>query len=452
MNKNKILFLIIWLVFLSLIVFIVANLNSAWKKQWNTSKTPSDFSIWTVWDSRDNFSLFLEWFKASFPEYKSANITVESFPSYEDYQTALSRAFLADKAPDIFVVNNNETSLFENQILWINPASVDVSNFRKNYEAVFSNDLITSIASTDTSGGAKKTEFLKWIPLAYETLWVFYDMRVLRAKDLSTWAAVNDAINYIKTSKWENLPIALWDGKSIKDASDIMTAFFMQEWAKNLDEVKDNISKWAFSRYFMYWDRSSDNRYMLKFDDSNNLNKTALQLFSEGQLSMIIGYPRLVNDIDSTWFRKSFLRGSFFPQMTNTNTLSLVNYNYFVINKNTAKQNLALSLMNYFSSEKGQTDYHKAFPYYIPAMPNVSRSVEDDDIKEWYSLKIKDFQNPNSELSSFNKKLKIVYDRELSNILDNPLNYSFLFDNFTKNISCKYDKFINLTNFSRICE
>jgi hypothetical protein len=38
--------------------------------------------------------------------------------------------------------------------------------------------------------------------------------------------------------------------------------------------------------------------------------------------------------------------------MTNTNTLSLVNYNYFVINKNTAKQDLALSLMNYFSSEK----------------------------------------------------------------------------------------------------
>jgi hypothetical protein len=30
---------------------------------------------------------------------------------------------------------------------------------------------------------------------------VFYDMRVLRAKDLSTWASVNDAISYIKTSK-----------------------------------------------------------------------------------------------------------------------------------------------------------------------------------------------------------------------------------------------------------
>ena len=138
--------------------------------------------------------------------------------------------------------------------------------------------------------------------------------------------------------------------------------------------------------------------------------------------------------------------------MTNQNQLSLVNYNYFVVNKNTKKEDLAMSIMTYFSSEKWQKDYHKAFSYYTPAMPNVARSVEDDDIKDWYSIKIKDFQNANSELSSFNKKLKVVYDKDLSNILDNPLNYSFLFDNFTKNISCKYDKFINFANFSQVCE
>lgn len=443
--------MIIWLVFIALIVFVVSNLNSAWKNKTNT-KASSDFSIWTVWDNSSNFSLFLEWFKSSFPEYKNANITVESFPSYEDYSAALSRAFLNDKAPDVFVVNNNETSIFENQILWINPSAVDPDTFRKSYEAVFSNDLITSVASTDTSGTAKKTEFLKWIPLGYETMGVFYDMRVLRAKDLSTWASVNDAISYIKTSKWESLPIALWDGKSIKDSSEIMTEFFMQEWAKWLDDVKDNIVKQAFSRYFMYWDKSGDNAYLMKFDDSNNLNKTALQLFSEGQVSMIIWYPRLINDIDSTWFQKAFLRASPIPQMTNTNPLSLVNYNYFVVNKNTKKQDLSLSLMKYFASDKWEQDYHKAFPYYIPAMPNVARETEDDDIKDWYSIKIKDFQNPNVELSSFNKKLKVVYDKWLSDILDNSLNYSFLFDNFTKNISCKYDKFIKLTNFSQICE
>jgi hypothetical protein len=109
-------------------------------------------------------------------------------------------------------------------------------------------------------------------------------------------------------------------------------------------------------------------------------------------------------------------------------------------------------LMTYFVSDKWEKDYHKAFPYYIPAMPNVARDIENDDIKDWYSLKIKDFQNPNVELSSFDKKLKVIYDKWLSDILDNSLNYSFLFDNFTKNISCKYDKFINLTNFSQICE
>jgi hypothetical protein len=38
--------------------------------------------------------------------------------------------------------------------------------------------------------------------------------------------------------------------------------------------------------------------------------------------------------------------------MTATNPLSLVNYNYFVVNKNSAKQDLASSLMTYFVSDK----------------------------------------------------------------------------------------------------
>lgn len=460
MNKNKIIFIIIWFVIFSFVVFIISNLNST--KKTNTSKI-ADFNIWIVWDNKDLFSSYLETFKKKNEKYKNVNIWVESFSSYKEYSDSLSRAFLWDKAPDIFVINNNEKSIFENQTIWINPNIVNPDAFRKNYEAVFSNDLISSTKILQEDKVEKKVEFLKWVPLWYETLWIYYDMRNLRWKDLSSWAAINDAINYIKTEKWDSLPIWIGNWANVSYASDIMTEFFMQEWAKNLDDVKDNIENWAFSRYFLYGDKTWDNAYLSKFDNleetwninENNTEVTKendLSLFSKWELSMIVWYPRMIENIDKLWFQKSFLRASPIPTLSNSNWLNLVNYNYFVINKNTKKSDLAFDLEAYFASKEWQTEFHNIFTYYLPAMPEIFRNIQDSEIKDWYPVKIKDFYNSSLELSSFDKKLKNIYDEKLTEILNNPTNYSILFDNFKKSILCKYDKIINFTNFSRTCE
>lgn len=449
MNKNKIIFAVIWLVILAFIVFVVSQLNST--KKTNTSKV-ADFNIWIVWDNKENFSAYLDSFKNAFPKYKNTNIQVESFSIYNDYSETLKRAFLNDKAPDIFVQNNNEKSIFQNQILGINPSLVNPDDFRKNYEAVFSNDLISSTTTKDADWKDKKTEFLAWIPMWYETLGIFYDMRNLRWKDLSTWASVNDAINYIKNEKWASLPIAIWNWSKVTYAPDIMSLFFMQEWAKNLDDVKDNIKNWAFSRYFIYWNKSGDNAYDLLFDSPENQTDTDISLFAKWKVSMIIWYPRMINAIDNAWFQKVFLRAAPAPSLDATKWLNLINYNYYVVNKNTKKQDLAFDLMKYFASSDWQKEFYKNFTYYIPAMPELFRSLWDDSILDWYPVKRKDFYNSSLELSSFDKKIKAKYDDELRNILDNSLNYSFLFDNFKKAVLCNYDKQINFTNLSLSCE
>gem|GEM_PF-6225628 len=41
---------------------------------------------------------------------KSVVFTVRNFSNYETYYYALTSAFLNDKAPDIFVINNNDLS------------------------------------------------------------------------------------------------------------------------------------------------------------------------------------------------------------------------------------------------------------------------------------------------------------------------------------------------------
>lgn len=450
MNKNKIIFAVIWLVLLAFVVFVVSQLNSA-KKTWNSTKN-TDFNIWIVWDNKESFWNYLESFKKAFPKYQNTNIGVESFSNYDDYAETLKRAFLSDKAPDIFVQNNNEKSIFQNQILWINPSLINPDDFRKNYEAVFSNDLITTSESQNEKKETIKTEFLAWIPMWYETLGIFYDMRNLRWKDLSSWAAVNDAINYIKTEKWTSLPIALGDWSKVTYSRDIMSLFFMQEWAKSLDLVKDQIKDWAFSRYFIYGNKSGDNAYDLLFDSPENQNDTDVSLFAKWKVSMIMWYPRMIDAIDQAWFQKVFLRRAPAPALDATKWLNLINYNYYVVNKNTKKQDLAFDLMKYFSSSDWQKEFYKNFSYYIPAMPELFRSLWDDSIKDWYPVKRKDFYNSSLELSSFDKKIKSKYDNEMKNILDNYTNYSFLFDNFKKSVLCNYDKQINFTNLSLSCE
>jgi ABC-type glycerol-3-phosphate transport system substrate-binding protein len=63
-------------------------------------------------------NLIAENFKSLYPQYSNAVINIESFSNYDDYSLALISSITADKAPDVFVLNNNEkNSIFSNQVI-----------------------------------------------------------------------------------------------------------------------------------------------------------------------------------------------------------------------------------------------------------------------------------------------------------------------------------------------
>jgi hypothetical protein len=59
-----------------------------------------------------------------------------------------------------------------------------------------------------------------------------------------------------------------------------------------------------------------------------------------------------------------------------------VNYNYFVINKNTLNLDLSLALISYFSSKEGQQKYLDIFPYYMPSMLSLLEKRLEENIKD----------------------------------------------------------------------
>lgn len=448
MNKNKLIFAIIWAILLGLILFMVVWLNK--NKSTNGSKsTPSDFTIWMIWNNIDWAKNVVNNFKKVETEYSKKNIKIVSFPSYEEYSLALMSAISSDKAPDVFVLNNNEpNSVFTNQTTWINPTIINPNDFRKKFKWVFWDDLILT-----TWEKGKEKEFLKGIPVWYESLWIFYNRRYIKASDLKSLSSLNNVVANLKDKKPNLIPIWIWNWSTVISAADIATQFFMlEDWVSSLADVSWSKLKQSLGSYFLFWDINWYNWYNSRFIELSKFGQNSLDLFSKWETLMVVGYPRLINTIAEKWFSKSFLEAASFPHYFSWNGKTLVNYDYFVINKDTKNYDLANAFLLYLSWDVWAQNYLKEFPYYLPALLSLESDKLDSKISDKYNIVLGDFFNSDYELSSFDKWIKSLYDKNIISILDNSSNYLNAFTTFQSQILCKTKKIMSLENLSKSCE
>ena len=90
---------------------------------------------------------------------------------------------------------------------------------------------------------------------------------------------------------------------------------------------------------------------------------------------------------------------------------------------------------------------------YVVKNGKVHISKEDfKKIHKDYNIVWKDFYNSEYELSSFDKWIKDIYDKDIIAILDNSSNYESAFERFRSNILCKAKKITTLEGLSENCE
>jgi len=443
MNKQKIIFIIIAAFFAVLILIMAFMMRSSSDQKANSKSW--ELKIWIFQDDKVKFEEYLSDFqKASWNKFTPI---VESFSDRNEYNLALNSAFSRWVAPDVFVLNNNEKSIFLENISWIDPALVNPTDFRKNYESFFADDLITTISSKD-----KKQEFLAWIPIWYETLWIYYNRaKWIEASDLETWWSLKDTIIKQKEKNEDIVPLWIWKWTTVEFVSDIVTAFFMLENAISLEWITDSVTKSALSTYFSYSDTSWDNWYNDKFESMLSSAMTNLDLFSRWDISMVIAYPRTLLEIDKKWSSKKFLYARPFPEFFMWSWKWFVNYNYFVVNKNAVNDKLAMSFMKYISSETWSKSYLDKFSYYIPSQLSLKSEYLEKDILDWYNIKLKDFDNDALEKNSFDKWIKTIYDEKMVNIADDEDNYVSSFTIFKDKLICVTNKITKLENLSESC-
>lgn len=443
MSRNKTILFIIWgIILFFAVVIILIMLFSNNSKKWNSSKDV--FSIRMVWDSAEEAQDFVDWFK----RFANTNmdVNISSFNSYDEYTYALTYAIANWEAPDIFVLNSNEkNSLFENQTVWIPPDYLNPSTIRKEYKDFVSNQLISQ---SDTW-----TEFLLWLPIWYETLWVFFNKRFVKRTDLENISSLKSAVAKLKEKSPENIPIAIWNGTTLDSSEDIATQFMMsQSWDKNIESLQRRSVQAGLWDYLYFWDIEWDNKYNSRLEEMKVSNQNAIDLFSEWETYMVAWYPRLINKISKKWFSSNYLEAVPFPLGWASSGAALVNYNYFVVNKDSAKWDLAWKFMSYVSSADWIKIFLKAYPYYLPAAIAFEKEAESQMIHKNYKIAVTDFYSEKYSYTSFNKWIKTVYDAQLRVILDSEKTAVDEFTRFQKSLNCKTEKAVSQKEFSKVCD
>ena len=443
-NRNKIILFIVWwiLIFFIVVMLIIMLFNQ--KNREKKTANNENFTIWMVWDSAERSTDLIDGFK-KFSKTKK-DVVIESFNNYEEYSYALTNAIANGTAPDVFVLNSNEKeSIFQWQTTWIEPDIVNPNSFRKDYKTFLSDQLI---AKTD-----KWVDYLVWMPVWYEVLWVFYNRRFVNGSDVDSASSLRSAVKKLKEKNPDSIPVAIWNWAAVDFAEDIATQFILTAWENRSIEQLDRkaIQKWLWN-YVDFWDEEWDNKYNTRLEEMKIAKQTWVDLFSKGETLIIAGYPRLIEKISDKWFSSNFLAAAPFPNEWEKSWKALVNYNYFVINKDTNKLDVANLFMQYLFSNDWIKTFLEAYPYYLPGVSEFDKWNEDQKIHKNYNIRIADFYNDSLEYTTFDKWLKTDYDEKLKAMLDNERTVIDEFSKLQKVTNCRTSKIFSQKDIWKDCD
>ena len=441
MSVNKIVFIILWAIIVLLIIMLVIQLNRG-----TTQNQPRiqrwDFNIWILKEDKSEFENIIRDFKSAFPRYSNTRIHVESFDDRWTYETTIMSAIWSWVAPDIFMLNNTEYSPLMNHIIGIDSGVVSVNDFRRDFHPVFSDDLIFHAESLNIDA-------LLWIPVWYQVPALFYNRRNFpRSSELLDWSRFNMEMLSV-AERWEIIPLAIWDGTSVTRINSIVQSFLAHEWVTDLDNVQNPHTRQALNQYKSLWLIGSRN--YIDLVSSQSIRKTDIEHFTNGDVASMIGYPRDLLKISDIWYQSNMFFVTPFPFSEWKDNAVAIDYDYFVIQRNTWNPDLAEDFLSYLASERGQRKFIEHFPHNIPARSWFAIEIEEQRVHPGFNVIYKNFISDQNELISFNIHNKQMFSRGIRSILEEENWFSLWFQILKSNILCSVKKYRDFENLSTPC-
>ena len=432
MNTNKIIFAVLGSIILFLIIMLVLQLNRGTEPR-QAEKQGWDFNIWTLDEERASFDRLIADFKDEFTRYANTNIGIETFSDRTLYEQTIISSLWAWNAPDIFLLNNKDTSPLENHVIGISPSVVSPNDFRRDFYPVFSEDLVLNI---------EKTDFLKWIPVWFQVPALYYNRRNFpRPSELGDWGRLG--IEMESMAQRSNIPpLALGVGSGITRNSSTVLSFLTQEWVWDIEEVQNTHTRQVMSQYRALWLIWNQTYIELAWD---NPELSDIELFARWDVASILAYPRDIKTIADIWFSSNMLFVSPFPLSEWKRDSVAIDYDYYVIQKNTSNLQLAEDFMSYLASRRWQEMYWELFPHQIPAQPSLAIERAEEKIHPRFNVIQRNFLRDQTELISFWVWNTLVFESTLQEILDSENRFDSRFQLLKSRISCMPVSYTHLT-------
>jgi ABC-type glycerol-3-phosphate transport system substrate-binding protein len=428
MSQKKIIFLIILGVIALLLIGGMSYISNSKK----TIKNTESLKIWITEWTTESYDKIIEWFQKYAPEYGKTTITIEKQTNDADrYRTLLLGTLTEWSGPDIFMLKSGEDAILETKIEWIPSSILDFSSFDKRYD-----DLFRWLIQEEWEWKEKQT-LLKWVPLGYETLGVFYNKSLLREVP-KTWNNI-EAL-YQSSSQWKYPTNLGLNPIYTPNMVDILPLWINQD---QKSDYKNLSSEWSngLKEYLSFGDlkiqSSTEWGENIENTNTNNLISqipimreekiTTLDLFMRGEIGMIIGYPSLIIELEKANKRagsdssSTVILTDRIPQSGERVNKNTARYSYFGISKLTQNPNISIKFVEYLMTPEAQRLYMDSYPYMIPAQSEFYDSISNTSLSTTLSrAKIAPFiPKIGDSLSVFQYGLKSRFERYLREEIDN---------------------------------
>lgn len=387
MSPRKILFfVIVGILFISLIAAV--TYISGDKKTPKSTQWP--LKIWITDGTTESYTPLLDWFKKYAKEYAKTEIIIEKQSSDADrYRTLLLSTLTEGSGPDIFMMRSGEDAILETKIEPIPSEVLNFWDFNKRYDDIFQ-DLMTS-----TGSWKNKVTALKWIPLGYETLGIFYNKSLLREVP-KTW---NDLENLYEDATLEWYPSNIGLGPMYTpNMIDIIPIWLANNGTKNYTDMTNaGESLGSYLKYgtLSIWKTSNEWESIAltrtlggKKSEMAQQKLSTLDLFMQWDIAMIIGYPSLVLELEKSSKRAGSksshetILTERLPEWGNQAISNIGRYSYFSISKLTKNGSASLKFMEYLLTPEAQRLFSNEYLHIIPAQSEFYQSAESNSLSE----------------------------------------------------------------------
>jgi len=370
------------------------------------------------------FSDIIKGFKERYPDYKNTDIRITNFSSYDDYVKTVINVFADGNSPDIFVVNNDGGEVLESKVTAIPSTVMSSDEFSKQYANVFDDLLIQQ--EDPNNKEAQKQQFIKGIPLGFETLGVFYNRKIVHSAP-TTWAEVDKAVADNTDKEFTYLGIG-YGGRYIFETGDLLAALLLQNGIDTYTKMGDSSGLNALTTYQAYGTDENNHGKALG-EEMESLNLNTVDEFVRGKIGMMIGFPSLLRQVQlsvkrasgNSFLNEKFLRTAPMLQLTDEKGKNLLRYYYFAVSRLSQNQEMGMKFVKYLSQKEAQTAYSKSFPYLLPAQQIILDEYLKKDLsidKDFTGAKYKNFFVDGVEYATFQKGIRQEFDDYFSSTLD----------------------------------